>query len=394
MCSPVYLRKILFLNIVFMLGACAVTPKNLDSQQAGAENHFLRLVHATNLDASVIGKIELMDDEAHSVNILQQQFFSRGDLLKLKIQSMPEFDGLYTINSQGELELPFSQSVVALHKTRSQLIKEIQKRLYDSEWFATDNVFVELSLVNMSSIDVSVYGAVFNQGRVTINSKPALKASEVIQHEAGTYASGRDLVAAISAAGGIRPDADLFRVIIKRQGRYFSANLEQLISGAGYGATPNLVHGDQIFVMSNGAEDTSLIRPSQITPPGMRVQMSNLTAPALSNAQSAIGADATRLPYGSSLLDAAVSANCVGGTHQANASRSILLITRHYGAKEQIVIRRSINQLLAGSSDYSVNPYLMPNDGVACYDSKFTNIRDVARGIGELFGPVILGGIL
>jgi len=41
-----------------------------------------------------------------------------------------------------------------------------------------------------------------------------------------------------------------------------------------------------------------------------------------------------------------------------------------------------------------VNPYLMPNDGVACYDSRFTNFRDVARGIGELVSPFILGGLL
>jgi hypothetical protein len=122
--------------------------------------------------------------------------------------------------------------------------------------------------------------------------------------------------------------------------------------------------------------------------------MSNLTAPALSNALLAVGADSTRLPYGSSLLDAAISANCVGGTHNANASRSIVLITRHYGSSQQVAVKRSINQLLANSSDYSVNPYLMPNDGVACYDSRFTNIRDVARGIGELFGPILLGGIL
>ena len=166
------------------------------------------------------------------------------------------------------------------------------------------------------------------------------------------------------------------------------------MSGSSFNTAPNLVHGDQIFITSNGVENTDLIRPSQITPPGMRVMMSNLTAPALSNAQSAVGADATRLPYGSSLLDGAVSANCVGGTHSANASRTVILITRHHGSNQQLVIKRSVNQLLAASSQHGVNPFLMPNDGIACYDSRFTNIRDVARGIGEIFGPVILRGIL
>ena len=158
--------------------------------------------------------------------------------------------------------------------------------------------------------------------------------------------------------------------------------------------TPSLINGDEIYVSSTSSEDISLIKPSQITPPGMRILLSNLTAPALNNAQSAVGADATRLPYGASLLDSAVSANCIGGTHSANASRSVVLITRNHGSKKQLVIKRTINQLLANSSNYEVNPYLMPNDGVACYDSRFTNFRDVARGVGELVGPIVLGGLL
>ena len=122
--------------------------------------------------------------------------------------------------------------------------------------------------------------------------------------------------------------------------------------------------------------------------------MSNLTAPALSNAQSAVGTDATRLPYGSSLLDSIISANCVGGTHQANASRSVVLITRNFGSTQQLVVHRSVNQLLVGSSNRLINPFIMPNDGIACYDSRLTNFRDVARGIGELISPFLLGRLL
>jgi len=68
--------------------------------------------------------------------------------------------------------------------------------------------------------------------------------------------------------------------------------------------------------------------------------------------------------------------------------------TRNYGSQRQLVIRRSINQLLANSSDSSVNPYVMPNDGVACYDSQFTNFRDVARGVVEIVSPLFLRGVL
>jgi len=170
--------------------------------------------------------------------------------------------------------------------------------------------------------------------------------------------------------------------------------LQHTISGTKTSAIPTLVAGDEIFVASTQKENAQLVRPSQITPPGMRILMSNLTAPALNNAQSSVGADSTRLPYGSSLLDSAISANCVGGTQSANASRMLVLVTRNYGSEQQIVIKRTINRLLANSSNHQVNPLLMPNDAVACYDSRFTNFRDVARGLGELITPLIFGGLL
>jgi polysaccharide export outer membrane protein len=181
---------------------------------------------------------------------------------------------------------------------------------------------------------------------------------------------------------------------LKRGASIIRIPLANILNGEGFIGTPSLINGDEIIVASTKLENIDLIKPSQITPPGMRVLMSNLTAPSLSNAQAAVGSDSTRLPYGASLLDSAISANCVGGTQSANASRSVILITRNYGSTQQLVVRRSIDQLLANSSNHSVNPYLMPNDGVACYDSRFTNFRDVARGIGELVGPIVLGGLL
>ena len=45
----------------------------------------------------------------------------------------------------------------------------------------------------------------------------------------------------------------------------------------------------------------------------MRVFMSNLTMPATGNNPSAIDNYATNLPYGTRLLQATASANCMGG---------------------------------------------------------------------------------
>jgi len=387
-------RNIIPLLAVWLATGCAVVPGKLDNQGGSASAPFIRTVQLSNSEISTLERIQNLSNYELISDTMSQPLLSRGDKVKLKISSMNTYDGIYQINSLGQLELPFGSAINASKSTRRQVIEKVQTELYTQGWFQSKNTPIDISLVQAASIEVSVFGAVFSQGRVTINSTPAMKPEDVIQQIAGDYAANRDLIAALSAAGGVRPDANLNEVVLKRANKYYLINLNQLITGAGFGTTPTMAHGDEVYVSSNGVEDIKLIRPSQITPPGMRVLMSNLTAPALNNAQSAVGSDSTRLPYGSSLLDAALSANCVGGTQSANASRSVILITRNYGSKHQVVIRRSINQLLATSSDYSNNPYLMPNDGVACYDSRFTNIRDVARGIGEVFGPILLGGLL
>jgi hypothetical protein len=35
----------------------------------------------------------------------------------------------------------------------------------------------------------------------------------------------------------------------------------------------------------------------------------------------------------------------------------------------------------------NINPYLMPNDAVACYDSDITNYRDIAKTLVDLILP-------
>lgn len=390
-----YLKRITIIGgLLLLVSACTVMPKHLDNAGPETDHSFHRTVRLDNQTVSTFRALQQQHLATVSEVEMSTPRFSRGDWVKMKIQTMPDYDGLYQINAAGEIEIPFSEPLPASGLDRRTLIQSLQSSLLRQGWFHDDQTMLDISLVRASSIQVSVFGAVFSQGQVTINGQPATKPEDAFQHETGAFTTGRNLTSALRAAGGIRPDADIGMVILKRHGKHYLLNIRDLVEGARYQTMPTLIQGDEIYIASRGEEDTRLIRPTPITPPGMRVLMSNLTAPALSNAQSAIGNDATRLVYGASLLDAAISANCVGGTHNANASRSILLVTRHHGSTEQIVIRRSINQLLANASDYTVNPYLMPDDGVACYDSRFTNLRDVARGIGELFGPILLGGIL
>ena len=384
--------------MIWNLVGCVSTPTNIDHQNQDSNNGFFRMVEITadvrQQDISYKSSDFIQTNFGQTPEYLAESIVSNGDTLRLRFAEMPSLDGLYQIDAFGNLDLPFSDSLKASGKTRRQLSVLIKEQMIDSQWFYSDTANIDISLVRLAPVNVAVLGAVFNPGRLSINNQPANKPEDAIQNSGGAFSHGRDLVAALSASGGVRPDADLQNIFLQRDGRIYQLDLAAIVSGTQFTSTPALINGDVIFVASTGIENPRLIYPSQITPPGMRVFMSNLTAPALSNAQSAVGADATRLPYGSTLLDSAISANCVGGTQMANASRSIVLVTRNYGSNHQLVIERSINELLANSSSASINPFVMPNDGVACYDSKFTNFRDVARGIGEVISPIIFGGLL
>ncbi|PHR75871.1 MAG: hypothetical protein COA64_11485, partial [Henriciella sp.] len=152
-----------------------------------------------------------------------------------------------------------------------------------------------------------------------------------------------------------------------------------------------------VHVPSRGCFQLALARPSRITPPGIRVFMSNLTQPAASNAASAIGEDATRLPYGTRFLQGLVSANCVGGIQATNARRWGVLISRNPVTGESEVIARSIEDLVRRADRDHFNPVLLPNDAIACYDSHVTNVRDVIATVSEAASPVLnamlIGGL-
>lgn len=371
--------------LVAMTG-CATTPSVVGQRAENQSESFHRTVAKQEIE---VQQTAVMSVERSDTLICP------GDGLKLSVLDAEELDGLYTITAQGQLELPFIDSIQVAGLTSVQVIKELETILVSHQWFYQGFARVSASIVRLAPVQVSVMGAVFNPGRVTVNQRPLDTPEQTIDQSAGDHELGRDLTAALRAVGGIRPDAKLDEIYLQRAGTTYRFDLSALLDGDDMAFTPALMAGDQIYVASTGHENVRLIRTSQITPPGMRVFMSNLTAPAMDNANSAIGNDSTRLPYGVTLLESAVAANCIGGAQSTNAARSVVLITRHYGDQSPVIIERKIDDLLGHAADTGVNPYLMPNDAIACYDSKFTNFRDVARGFSEILAPIfITGGLL
>ena len=121
--------------------------------------------------------------------------------------------------------------------------------------------------------------------------------------------------------------------------------------------------------------------------------MSNLTRSAGNNAGSAIGNDSTSLPYGTRFLQALFAANCVGGSFM-QADRRAVLISRNPITGQSVVIEREIEKMVRSADRDASDPFLMPGDAIACYDSRWTNLSEAisvaSQGIGAIAPALLL----
>ena len=323
--------------------------------------------------------------------------FSPGDMIELKIVRGEGFEGDFVISPAGYLRLPFIGDIPAAGTTKTQLEDTVSRLLVSGGFYQSSFVQVSVDVLHWAPISVSISGAVFQSGDVLLNERGANSDPGARIDAAGDFTTQRRLSRALSAASGVRPDADIRNVVLIRNGRRRVFDVTGAIDG-GPMEDPLLVAGDRVHVPSRGCFQMALARPSRITPPGIRVFMSNLTRPAASNATSAIGEYSTKLPYGTRFLQGLVSANCVGGIQATNARRWGVLISRNPITGESEVVARSIEDLVRRADRDDFNPVLLPNDAIACYDSHVTNARDVIATVSEAISPAlnaaIFGGLV
>ena len=315
-----------------------------------------------------------------------------GDVIRLDLTDGEGFGGVYELNPDGTVILPYVGAVRAGGLTPRSLAGAIRKTLVSKGYFRENQVDVSVVPLRWAPAQISVTGAVFQPGSAIINAPKGTSDPEDAS-TTGDVAFGRYLDAGIRAASGVRPDADLTKVTVNRGGSSYTVDLSGVITGKPVPSIP-LQHGDTVHVASKACYSTALIRPSQLTPPGIRVFMSNLISPAYNNSAGGVGKYATNVPYGTRLLEGAISANCVGGTGLTNAPRNVVLFSRNPLTGRTDTIERSLKDLARNSDDPRINPYLMPNNAFACFDSGVTNARDVGRALTEILGPLGLAAAL
>lgn len=312
--------------------------------------------------------------------------YSPGDRLNVFVPGSPEFSGDYAVNADGRVILPFTGEIEAVGLSNAELTRKIEASLIKAGAFKPEKFLISVRPVLYAPINITVSGAVFLPGRFVINNINAADKGDKALAKYGDSPIERFVAAALRAGGGVRPDADLTRIVLHRGRNAFVLNWQGAMTGAPVDDVP-LLEGDHIEVAEAPCFQSALVRPSQITPPGIRLFMSNLSQPANSNANANNNRDASSVPYGTRLLAGLVSANCVGGSRATNAARYAVLISRNPKTMETEVIQRAIEEMVLSPDRDKINPFLMPDDSIACYDSAVTDVREIASVLQSLVLP-------
>ena len=345
----------------------------------------------------------------------QQLPLSPGDRLRVQIPGVggEEFSGEYNVNFSGNLEIPLLEPFPVLGLTPPQVQSRLRDELLRKGFFRPELLNVIVQVLNYSPIQVSITGAVFGPGRVLLSSENADGATSVpigavdTTGDAlpGDYPLERYLTAALKSIGGVTPTADISNVQILRGTESTVVDLSGIFSGSTVVDFP-LVSGDQVIVPSTGSFQRALVRPSQITPDSVNLYVSNVTEGSNNNLDKVGGINSANFKYGTSLAQALVSAQCVGGTPSTNANRRALLIQTNAQTNALTTSEYSVSDLVnnkiydqpdgqtedvsTGTSNFEPNPFLMPDDAIACFDSRNTNIRGILGTVTNFLNPLNL----
>lgn len=313
----------------------------------------------------------------------EQELLSRGDMVEVSVETDETFSGLFEVSRDGSLKLPHLNGVAAHGRSVGDVEQELAKGLVKARFYRYAPR-VSVRVTDFAPARVYVSGAVFEPGATEIGGVSGDDRDEARQDAMGASTEERSLARALRAAGGVRPDADLSKIVIFRNGGRIEIDARPAVKGRRF-ADIMLLADDEVEVPSRGCFQEALMKPTSVTPSGVKVFMSNLTKPADANALSAVGKEARELRYGTRFMQAVVGMNCVGGTRMTNANRSAVLFSRNPVTGESIVIERSIEDLLERPDRDDLDPYILPDDAIACYDSTVTNITDVARTLTLMF---------
>lgn len=392
--------KLLTATAVCLVASCAShkVPQNREDVDAGQgyqaryrgpDTNGEEVIRASYLDGlkctdgGLLSKTDTYDGKGQgavaSVAGGNAEVLSVGDLVGVFIEEDETLSGSYVVGEDGKIRVPFLRPVSAAGRSPRSVESAIASALIADELY-TITPRVSVLLKDYAAATVFVAGAVFEPRQVIIGGANAQTRDPARQEALGAATPSRRLSTALRNAGGVRPDADLSQVVLIRGGTRTRYDIRQAPIGGPF-PDPILIAGDRVEVPSRQCFQDELVVPSSITPPGVKVFLSNLAETALANNPAATP-DAREMRYGTRFLQAVFGLNCVGGSKLTNANRRAVLFSRNPITGESVVIDRSIEDLLRAAERDEFNPYILPEDSIACYDSATVSVRNLFAAFG------------
>lgn len=314
---------------------------------------------------------------------------SPGDRVLLTSPYDSELSGSYQLDIDGKMSIPYLRPIHIQGLEPTEAEDVIEKQLVQQGFFKAGYEDISLQVQLFAPVNVFVQGEVFNPGRITINERPDDLPDNATPQKTGDATSERYLTSALRVAGGITPHADLSNIRVNRKGKTTVLDITGVFTGKPFADFP-LLEGDQIIVPKALVALPDIARVSQVSPPGVKVFIANLAEYVRTNTALSTSSQATSFPYGSRLVHAITSANCLGGglidkdkfVVHGRASRSSGAVEWNRFPVES-VLKNSTN-----ANGASNNPVLFTNDVVVCYASTGTSLKDLGKAITEVFSPL------
>jgi len=321
---------------------------------------------------------------------------SPGDRIRVFIPGVggEEFSGEYEVSFNGDLNIPFLDPVSVTGLSEAGVQEKLSNILIERQLFRPDLLKLSVQVLDYSPIQVAITGEVFEPGRVLLAAGEESAVGEVegeIVELPGDNPLERYLTSALKAIGGVRPTADVSKVQVLRGTESIVVDLSGIFSGSTVADFP-LVAGDQVIVPESGMFEAAYVRPSQITPDNVDLYVSNVTQPSGNAAlQGLENVNVASFEYGTNLAQALVAARCVGGTRTTNANRRALLIQTDDMTGALTTSEYSVNNLISNrTQSIEDNPFIMPEDAIACYDSRNANVRGILGTVTDFLNPINL----
>ena len=208
------------------------------------------------INAKTSTNIEQLNDKKS----FNQYLLGAGDVLDITIENLEEISGVYKILNDGSIFIPLIGSInlnnLSLEEAQKKIKVQLEKELISP--------IVYMRITTTRPVKVTVIGEINKAGVYTLNTEKSLEPGEVDIENPGMST----VSTAIQKAGGITPETDLSRIILKRRlsgedetYKNIELNFLDLFLKGDQLQNPILYDGDVVKLIKADKNNQNIIKP-------------------------------------------------------------------------------------------------------------------------------------